>query len=323
MSPRLTSHALVFTLATAFIAPMGRAQEQLASALTSNAERPVFRSAVELVALNVTVLDQGKRFVSDLGRGDFAVYENGIRQELSFFGMADVPIEVALLLDLSSSMADATALLREAAIRFLQTLRPHDRATVIGFADRLWVLQPFTDDVGQLERAVQEVRADGNTALYDAIYITLKELERERKGRADVRRQVVIVLSDGHDTSSRLGTDEAVAAARRGDAVIYTIALRRQPISRGEINVSVFEQEFTLRALAQDSGGRMFSADRAEQLTGVYDAIAAEIAHQYVLAFVPARRPADAGFRQLNVRVAHVRAAEVRTRRGYYAGRAG
>ena len=143
-----TSPTVTFMVTLCVIASLGRAQEGTSSSTGSTSRRPALRSAVELVALNVTVLDEHKRFVRDLGPEHFLVYENGIRQELAFFGLADVPVDLALLLDLSASMGTQMDVVRTAAIGFVRTLRPNDRAMLVGFADH----------VGQLERAVQQAR---------------------------------------------------------------------------------------------------------------------------------------------------------------------
>jgi Ca-activated chloride channel family protein len=274
------------------------------------------------VVLNVTVLDARKRPVVGLGSEDFAVYENGVQQDVVFFGLAEVPIDLALLLDLSSSMTETITLVRKAAAGFLRTLREHDRATVIGFANRLQILQPLTDNMERLERAIQQAQPHGSTALYDAVYITLKELERERKRATDVRRQVLVVLSDGHDTVSISSAEDALAAVHRSGVTVYTVALKEPATASGSpsISQSAFESDFTLKALARDSGGRAFSVDTIAQLPGVYDAIAAEVAHQYVLGYIPRVRQADRTFQQVRVQLSSRGSVqEVRTRRGYYA----
>jgi Ca-activated chloride channel family protein len=190
-----TSRTIACSFAIAcFIASLGRAQEDRSSA---NPSRPVFRSAVELVALNVTVLDEHKRFIGDLGRSDFLLYENGVLQELSFFGLADVPVDLALLLDLSASMSNQMDLVRKAAIGLLRSLRPGDRAMVIGFSGRVHVLQALTANIGDLEHAVREAQPAGHTVLYDAVYVVLAELRRQRHASSDIRRQVAVVLTDG------------------------------------------------------------------------------------------------------------------------------
>jgi Ca-activated chloride channel family protein len=318
---RHSSQTLSTALVLCLLVTTSDAQQNGAATPVPTSGRPIFRTAVELVALNVTVLDERHRFVSGLGPEAFVVFENGVRQELAFFGRADVPFDLALLLDVSGSMTQTMELLRKSAIGFLRTLRPRDRAAVVGFAHRMQVLQPLTRDITQLETAIQQARPHGDTALYDAVYITLRELERERKASPDVRRQAIVLLSDGNDTASMISGDDALAAAQRSGVTIYTVALKRPARSKevAVVNRATAEAEFTLKALAQDSGGRIFAAEGAAQLAGIYDAIASEMAHQYVLGYVPQNPASDRTFRHVNVRVGSPGPAQVRTRRGYYA----
>jgi Ca-activated chloride channel homolog len=298
---------------------LGRAQEVSSSTAMPAARRPLFRSAVELVALNVTVLDEHKRFLGGLGPQDFVVYENGIQQELAFFGLADVPVDLVLLLDLSASMGTRLDVVQEAAIGFVRRLRPGDRALLVGFATGARMLQSLSDDVGQLERAIRQTRAGGSTALYDALYAVLGELRRERQASSEIRRQVAVVLSDGVDTASLTGGEDVVAAARRSGAMIYTVALKDAWATSHDrfADRRTAEADFTLKALALDSGGLTFSVKDAKELGGIYEKVATEMAHQYVLAYVPPNAGSNVAFRSVSVRLASKVRAEVRTRRGY------
>ena len=129
------------------------------------------------------------------------------------------------------------------------------------------------------------------------------------------------MLTDGADTVSLISSDEVLAAARRSGMIIYTVALKPpSALSQARfVDRRTAESEFTLKALAQDSGGLAFSPKSADELGGIYDKIAAEIAHQYVLAYEPGTRASDGALRPVSVRVPSRPRAEVRTRRGYYA----
>jgi VWFA-related protein len=302
------------------LASLGRAQEPT-SFVQGLAPPPLFRSAVELVVLNVTVLDERKRFVGGLGPKDFVVYENGVRQEeLAFFGLSDVPVDLVLMLDQSASMGAQMEIARKAAVGLVRTLRADDRAMLVGFGGRTNVLQPLTGDIDRLKQAVQQPQPGGPTALYDAVYIVLGELRRDRLALTSIRRQVAVVLTDGVDTASLMSGDDVLSAARRSGVVMYTVALT-PPGPLGDprrFDRSTAEAAFTLKSLAQDSGGLAFLPKKPEELEGIYAKIAAEIAHQYLLAYVPGNGPSDRTFRTVNVRVTSQVRAEVRTRRGYY-----
>src|SRR5262249_1310209 len=187
-----------------------------------------FRAGVELVSLNVTVTDGTQKYITDLTQDDFNVFEDGVKQEVTFFNKTNLPIALAFLLDTSASMESKLPTAQEAAIGFAKKLRPHqDLAEVIDFDSRVIVLQNFTNSVAELEQAIHKTSAGGSTSLYNAIYIALKDLKKViAKNTEDIRRQAIIVLSDGEDTSSLLPFEEVLDLAKRSETAIYTIGLR-------------------------------------------------------------------------------------------------
>ena len=195
---------------------------------------PTFKSGVDLVALTVTVTDAERKFINNLGAQDFQVFEDGIQQPVSFFGLADVPLDVALLVDGSASMLDTLPLSRSAARGLLQTLRPQDRASLVEFRNTVRVSQALTSDLAQLTAAIDGITAAGGTSLYNALYVTLKEFQKQAGVDAGVRRRTIVVLSDGEDTGSLIGFDEVLDLARRSGVTIYTVAIRcaRSPTRR-------------------------------------------------------------------------------------------
>jgi Ca-activated chloride channel family protein len=283
-------------------------------------QTPTFRSGVEIVALSDSVVDTDQQFVNDLGQQDFEVFENGVRRKLTFFGAAGVPVDVVLLLDTSSSMVGQLDIVANAAVGFVRTLRPRDRAAVIGFGTRVAMLQSFSADKARLEAAVRQPTPNGKTALYDALYIAANELRQQRGAYREIRRQALVILSDGEDTSSLANSDEALDAIRRAGVVVFAISPRarlafgRLPLSQGR---AASEASFTLRELARDTGGRAFFLEELTHLAGVYADIATEIQHQYTIGFEPDDRRWGKKLRQLLVRVVSRADATVRTRRGY------
>ncbi len=282
-------------------------------------QRPAFRVGVDLVSVNVTVTDKDLRYVADLGRDDFMVLENGVRQNLTFFGKTDVPMTMALLIDTSASMERAMTVAQEAAVGFVQQLRPLDMATVVDFDSTVRTLQDLTNERAALETAIRQTNAGGATALFNAVYITLKELKkRPRDEQRSPRRLAMIVLSDGDDTSSVVSFDDVLDLAARSDTVIYTIGLGvREPIARRMGNQ---DGDFVLKRLAQQTGGRAFFPQEPKDLAAVYSEIKAELAYQYSLAYESTNAVTDGNFRQIAVRVSRPDVV-VRTRPGYYAAR--
>jgi Ca-activated chloride channel family protein len=277
-----------------------------------------FRAGVDVVSLNVTVTDPANKFIRDLTQQDFEVYEDGVRQDVTFFSRTQQPVALAILLDTSASMEDKLSLAQEAAIGFARRLRPEDLAEIVDFDSKVDILQTFTNDRGALERAIRSTRADGSTAIYHAIYISLKELKKEMAAtESDIRRQAIVVLSDGEDTSSILGYDEVLDLAKRSETAIYTIGLRASDLTPRGFK----EAEFVMRQLAQETGGRSFFPQAATELQKIYDQISDELSSQYTLAYSSKNPRRDGAWRRVVVRVNRPDAT-ARTKLGYYAATA-
>jgi Ca-activated chloride channel family protein len=312
--------ATVLAAALAF-APAIRAQSQTPS--DPHTARPTFRSASSLVALNVTVTDSTAKYVSGLQPGDFVVYEDGVKQDVQFFESASVPLDLIVLIDTSSSMSDKVDVVHEAASGFLKTLRQGDRGAVVTFADGVNVLQALTDDRGLLEQAVRKTGAHGETALYNAVYISLKQFGQAAHGSNDVRRQAIVVLSDGEDTVSLVSLEDMMAVARRMGVNIYTVSLQSRNMSqqRAEQGGRRFlsRADDAMKAMARETGGQSFFPG-ATELKRVYSTIATELANQYSIGYVPANNRLDGRFRRVIVQIITRPELHPRTRPGYTAG---
>lgn len=279
---------------------------------------PSFRSNVDLISLMVSVTDGSGRHVTDLSAEDFEVFEDGRPQEVAFFSPATTALSVSVLLDSSSSMEESMPLAQKAATEFVVKLRPDDVAEVVNFDSRVEVLQRFTNDRSLLEAAIQRVRAGGSTALYNAVYITLRQFEKMRsQGPDDIRRQVIVLLSDGEDTSSLVTFDEVLDLAKRSQTVIFAIGLG---LDTSGLTAVRSTGEFDLRRLAQETGGRLFTPKRPEDLSNVYTQIAQELTTQYVLGYLSRNERRDGGWRTIAVRLRRPQLV-ARTRAGYYAGK--
>jgi Ca-activated chloride channel homolog len=273
----------------------------------------VFRGGVELVSLNVTVMD-GAKYVTDLSQEDFEVFEDGAQQALTFFARGHQPIALAVLLDTSASMDERLPTAQEAAVGFARRLKPEDAMEVIDFDSQVHILQPFTSDTTALEKAIRQTTANGSTALYNAVYISLKELRRVRAASAEeIRRQAIVVLSDGDDTSSLVEYEEVLDLAKRSETSIYAIGLRPQSIGRRDFK----EAEFVLRQLSQETGGRVFFPANVTELAKIYDQISEELASQYTLAYASKNPLRNGAWRRIIVRVKRP-GIVARTRQGYY-----
>ena len=277
-----------------------------------------FRSAVDLVSLNVTVTEGGTRYVTDLAQEDFNVFEDGVKQDVTFFNRTNLPIALALLLDTSASMDSKLPTAQEAAIGFARRLRAQDLAEVIDFDSRVVVLQNFTNSAAELESAIKKTSAGGSTSLYNAVYIALKDLKKiVARNTEEIRRQAIVVLSDGEDTSSLLPFEEVLDLAKRSETAIYAIGLRA-PEGPGTTTKGFKEAEFVLRQFAQETGARSFFPNQLSELAGVYGQISDELSSQYTVGYTSRNPKRDGGWRRVVVRVGRPN-LQTRTKLGYFA----
>lgn len=287
--------------------------------------RSVFRSGTVLVTMGVFVTDREHRFVDGLAARDFAVFEDGVRQAVTFFAADRVPIDLAILLDLSSSMRDALTTTRAAATRLIESLQAGDRVMVAGIRDSIDMLHPLNDDYASAARAIQRAIPGGATALYNGVYLALTEMARKRPVEIDVRRQAIVLLSDGADTASLLQYDDVLQRARTSGIVIYTIAANVPeaaiPVQSPRHQPHALQPQFVMRSLALETGGRSFFPTIAGELENAYDVITEELAHQYTLAYVPKDLRRTTAVRRLAVRVVDRPDLVARTRTSYSSAR--
>ena len=277
---------------------------------------PVFGTGIEVINLNVSVTDARGRYITDLTKNDFAVFEDGVRQELSIFNHEDIPISLVLMIDTSASMDEKLPTARAAAIRFVGTLRPQDNAQVMQFNDRTTILQDFVADHGALDSAIGRTEAAGPTALHNALYVALKELEKQKTQA--LRRRAIVLLSDGEDTASLVSDDQVLDLARKTEINIYAISLR--PRRMQDRNAVKFSQAaHLLTALTQDTGGQVHFPNSLSELDAVYDRIAEELRTQYSLGYVSNNGRRDGKWRRIVVRIPAREDIQVRHKLGYFA----
>jgi len=278
-------------------------------------QTPAFRAGIDIVSLNVTVTDGVNHYVTDLEEPDFQIFEDGVKQEISFFSRREQPIALSLLLDSSASMEDKLSTLQTAAGNFVRRLKPNDIAQVIDFDSRVEVRQVFTGNQTELTTAIDRIASGGSTSLHNAIYIALKELRKVRAvTEQDIRRQALVVFSDGEDTSSLVSFDEVLDLAKRSETSIYAIALRGPDVQTKGFR----EAEYVMKTLALETGGRSFFPAKIEDLSGVYSQIADELASQYTIGYTSKNPRRDGAWRRIDARVTRPNAT-ARTKRGYYA----
>jgi Ca-activated chloride channel family protein len=282
------------------------------------ADRPVFKADIDAVNLAVSITD-GQRFVTDLSQGDFQVFEDGVKQDLSIFTHEQTPISLAILIDCSLSMEYKLDQARAAAARFVRQLRPQDEAQIVEFNERVRTAQGFTSDPVLLEKAITSARASGGTALYTAVYVALTELARQRRER-ETRRLAIVVLSDGDDTSSLVTDEQVLQLARKSEIGVYGISLRgpQNPDAlRNETGLS----RFFISALSRETGGEAHFPGALRQLDSVYQQVLDELRSQYSMGYVSSNPARDGRWRNIAVRLLGRPELRVRHKTGYFAPR--
>lgn len=311
MSQRTAIVGIVMLVCGLSVAVIGQRQA-LEPAEQQPPQPPFFRAGVDVVSVNVTVTDGQERFVTDLTQDDFLLYEDGVLQETTYFSRRQLPIALALLIDTSASMDERMTTAQEAAIGFSRRLRPEDLAEIIDFDSRVEILQSFTNSVDALEEAIRLTSAGGSTSLYNALYISLRELKKAPLRVEDVRREAIIVLSDGEDTSSLVSFEEVLDLAHRSETAIYSIGLKADEEGSG-----FREADFVLRELAQETGGRAFFPGQVEDLAGIYEQISDELSSQYSLGYVSANPLQNGQWRRIVVQMKRENTI-ARTKQGYF-----
>ena len=317
--------ALVLVVLTVAGDPAALAQTAASTTPTevqpASSGQGTFKTSIELVALSVTVTDQGQKYVSGLLENDFAVFEDGVKQDVSFFAAGEIPIDLMLLLDTSVSMIDKMPIAQEAALGVLRKLRDGDRAAIVGFNEGVKIVQGLTGDRAALEAALTGLQPAGATALHNAIYVALREFGRAAKQSGDVRRQAIAVFSDGEDTASLIPFDDVLEQSRRAGVSIYTISLQSPAAvaRRGAARRYFTQSDYAMKTIAQETGAQAFFPQHIQDLSGVFGQIAAELGAQYSLAYAPKNARKDGRFRRVVVQVLSRPDVRSRTRTGYFA----
>jgi Ca-activated chloride channel family protein len=251
------------------------------------------RSSVDLVVLRATVRDRKGAPVSGLGKEDFQVFENKIPQQIESFSHEDVPVTVGLVIDNSSSMRSKRSDVINAALAFARSSNSEDQVFVVNFNEHISMglpgSAPFAGNQQQLEAALSRNKADGLTALYDAVAVALEQL---KKGKWD--KKVLIVISDGGDNASKHKLDEILSLVNRSSAILYTMGIF--DANDDDRNPRVLKQ------LSRISGGESFFPASLAEILPICQQIAHDIRSQYTISYAPANRKSDGTYRAIEVK---------------------
>src|SRR3984893_13267195 len=315
----------VLLVCTAWGMALGTARPVL-SQEPAQQQGPVIRTQVNLVNLFVTVRDKSKRIVTDLKQEDFKVLEDSQPQQIAFFSKeVTLPITLAMLLDTSGSEQYMLGAIQDAGGRFVdRVLRKGDEALVMSFDSDVDLLSDFTDDRGQLDRAIRKARINvpsagsiGNnpgpvgsrqitgTALYDAIYLACNE-----KLNTEAGRKAIVIVTDAQDEGSKVRLEEAIEAAQRTDTVVHILLVADPHFGGGNGGVA--------HKITDETGGRTIFVNSEKHKAEAFDPISEELRSQYTLGYYPTNAAHDGKFRKIKVDMSN-HDLKVLARKGYYA----
>lgn len=272
-----------------------------------------YKTEVDVAGFTITVIDQAGESIHGLHADDFDVREDGVGQSVTYFAAGDggdaVPLHLGLLFDTSESMEKDLAFSRNAAVRFLKTFSKAVDFTLVEFSDDVRAARFSQSDFPRLVERIRNGKAKGRTSLYDAVTVYLSSAFDQ------TGRKVLVIFTDGDDTSSSRRWDETLRLLRASDVTVYPMGFLA---NRGSPRLML---QSKLMEMARVTGGRAMFPGSMKELDPMYVGIAAEIQGQYVLGYVPTNTARDGKWRKVEIKLKRPPSARVqlRTREGYFA----
>jgi VWFA-related protein len=262
--------------------------------------------------VRVTVRDRNGQFVKNLNADAFAVYDNDVRQKVVDIGeKQQSPIRLAVVIDRSNSVGERFALIQNAAETFVRTMirEQDDQGMVVAFDSRVYVLQDWTADTASLAGSIESLSAAGGTAVFDAVYKTC----RDKFNIADTRQKVMVLITDGEDTTSNATFEQSLAMAMQSDVTVYVVGIRAED----SLNTRDLQGRKVLTELAELTGGRVFyPKDSREQLGNLFESLQSEMRNEYSLVYDVEGEP-DNSFHKIRVEALD-RSLTLHSPTGYY-----
>jgi Ca-activated chloride channel family protein len=253
-------------------------------------------SKTELVLVNTTVTDPYRRLVTGLEKDNFALFEDGVEQEVTKFSSEDVPVSIGVVFDMSGSMSDKVGKARQSAIQFLRTANPQDEFTLVSFNERAELTSRFTSSVEDLQTRMMYTVARGRTALLDAVYLGLSQMRSAHNAK-----KALLIISDGGDNHSRYNEHDVRNFVKEADVQIYAMGIFDMP---GYAKTDEEREGPSLLAeLCDLTGGRVFKVDNMDDLPDIATKIGMELRNQYVLGYAPSNKTSDGRWRKIKVKV--------------------
>lgn len=299
--------------------PLGRTSSasQQTAPRTNNGPVGTIRVQSRLVNVTLNVVDKHGSPVGGFEKSDFRIFEDGAPQPIAVFERdASSPLSIVLAMDASETVVTSQRLEREAAKHFIRTiLRPQDQLALIDFADKVHEIVPFTNQARNVEQGLDDIRQGDETALFDAVSFASDRLSQTALSAG--RRRVLVIISDGGDDVRRTNYNEAIEAAQRADAMIFSIILVPVAADAGRNTGG----EHTMIQMSEDTGGKYYYVSDPADLEPAFRHVSDDLRTQYLLGYYAPHRSDDSSFRRIQVRFADPAKAEtlsLRYRTGYY-----
>ncbi len=305
---RATIHSLAGTVC--ILAPLVILGQQPKAGEQTGSGDAIVSVDTRLVALNVTVTDKRGRLVTNLPQSAFQVFENGAPQTIKLFKREDVPVSMGLIIDNSGSMREKRQEVETAALAMVRDSNPQDEVFIVNFNDEVYLDADFINDAKLLEQGLTRIDSRGDTAVRDAIRVSIDHLEK--KAKCD--KKVILVVTDGNDNASTISLNTLVRLAQQDDVLVYAIGLLADEDS-GEAS----KAKRALGTLVKSTGGQVFYPKNVAEVDKIAHGVAHDIRNQYAIAYAPSNGALDGTYRQIKLALKAQGNPVARTRSGYYA----
>ncbi|HEY2867532.1 MAG TPA: VWA domain-containing protein [Pyrinomonadaceae bacterium] len=309
MSDRSTHSSFQFAIRAIILAGILAA---CFSAALAQSEDDVIKVDSSIVVLNATIRDAQNHPVSALQQKDFKILEDGVQQQIISFETQEAPFAAVILFDTSGSMESRISIARAAAINFLDGLRADDVTAIYKFDSKIDMVQDFSDSRDVSDK-IFDLKADGMTALNDAVYKAVSQLSDRSE-----KRKAIVIISDGADNMSSHSAEKALKGALAANVTIYSLDMSSMETNAAERR----QNQGVLRNFAEKTGGTFISTENGLAMREALKAIVNELQIQYTLAYEPADTKRDGKWHTLELRVARP-SLIIRTRQGYNAAKNG
>lgn len=272
-----------------------------------------------LIQVPVSVHDKEGRVVNNLTKDQFQVFEDKIPQQIKLFAHEDVPISLGLVIDNSGSMRNKRERVNSAALSFVRSSNPEDESFIVNFDDSAYLEQDFTSSIGDLMDALDNLDTRGETALFDAVYLSVEKVVKE--GKRDTK--ALLLITDGEDNSSKYKYEEALNKLKESKVTLYAIGLLEDNDQRGGLFKPAPSKKAkeALVQLAESTGGVAYFPKSVDEVEEICKQIASDLRNRYTLGYTPTNQKFDGGWRKVDVQIQIPKTAKItwHSKPGYYA----